>query len=240
MPTMVPQTFTRPGLMVVDPRKAATSAGSRSASPAPPASAEAALRQYSQEADVHRQGREVAGDYHFQMGQKAIQDNRLDDAVRHLTTAVDYMPDKKEHRDALATAQALSGQSRDARSVYINQIADQHAVEQQRLWAEAQERLEHGRKALEGGDFHNAEQSFQLAHIRLDSLPYADERKEPEQRRVEEQLEKQTQQTREVQRRLDQTNERLEALKAIERSLTSRSPAPAASAPASRARAHTP
>ena len=49
-----------------------------------------------------------------------------------------------------------------------------------------------------------------------------------EQRRVEEQLEKQGQQTREVQRRLDQTNERLEALKAIERSLTTR---PAASAP---------
>lgn len=52
-----------------------------------------------------------------------------------------------------------------------------------------------------------------------------------EQRRVEEQLEKQTQQTRDMQRRLDQTNERLEALKAIERSLTSRPPA--ASAPAS-------
>ena len=50
-----------------------------------------------------------------------------------------------------------------------------------------------------------------------------------EQRRVEEQLEKQAQQTREVQRRLDQTNERLEALKAIERSLTTR---PAAAAPA--------
>ncbi|HEY8908363.1 MAG TPA: hypothetical protein VIM63_20285 [Rhodoferax sp.] len=52
-----------------------------------------------------------------------------------------------------------------------------------------------------------------------------------EQRRLEDQLEKQTQQTREVQRRLDQTNDRLEALKAIERSLTNR-PAPAASAPA--------
>ena len=49
-----------------------------------------------------------------------------------------------------------------------------------------------------------------------------------EQRRVEDQLEKQAQQTREVQRRLDQTNERLEALKAIERSLTTR---PAAAAP---------
>lgn len=56
-----------------------------------------------------------------------------------------------------------------------------------------------------------------------------------EQRRIEDLLEKQNQQTREVQRRLDQTNERLEALKAIERSLTSR---PAAPAPASRG--HTP
>lgn len=61
-----------------------------------------------------------------------------------------------------------------------------------------------------------------------------------EQRRVEEQLEKQNQQLRDVQRRLDQTTERLEALKAIERSLNSRPPAPAASAPVPRARATTP
>ena len=70
-----------------------------------------------------------------------------------------------------------------------------------------------------------------------------------EQRRLEDQLEKERQQTREVQRKLDLTNERLEALKAIERSLTTRppppppaaaqvpAPAPApASAPASRGR----
>jgi hypothetical protein len=60
-----------------------------------------------------------------------------------------------------------------------------------------------------------------------------------EQRRLEEQLDKQGQQLRDAQRRLDQTNERLEALKAIERSLTSRPPAATASAPtppASRAR----
>jgi hypothetical protein len=53
-----------------------------------------------------------------------------------------------------------------------------------------------------------------------------------EQRRVEDQLEKQMQQTRDVQRRLDQTNERLEALKAIERSLTNRL-SPSGNAPAS-------
>ena len=69
-----------------------------------------------------------------------------------------------------------------------------------------------------------------------------------EQRRLEDQLEKERQQTREVQRKLDQTAERLEALKAIERSLTTRPPAPPppaqapapapapASAPASRSR----
>lgn len=52
-----------------------------------------------------------------------------------------------------------------------------------------------------------------------------------EQRRLEEQLDKQNQQLRDVQRRLDQTNERLEALKAIERSLTSRQPTAPASSP---------
>jgi len=60
-----------------------------------------------------------------------------------------------------------------------------------------------------------------------------------EQRRLEEQLDKQGQQLRDAQRKLDQTNDRLEALKAIERSLTSRQPAATASAPtppASRAR----
>ena len=64
-----------------------------------------------------------------------------------------------------------------------------------------------------------------------------------EQRRIEDLLDKQNQQTREVQRRLDQTNERLEALKAIERSLTSRAAAPAApaaSTPASRGRTPAP
>ena len=53
-----------------------------------------------------------------------------------------------------------------------------------------------------------------------------------EQRRLEDQIEKERQQTRDVQRKLDQTNERLEALKAIERSLTTRPPAPPVPAPA--------
>jgi len=53
-----------------------------------------------------------------------------------------------------------------------------------------------------------------------------------EQRRLEDQLDKQSQQTRDIQRRLDQTIERLEALKAIERSLVSRQPPASAAVPA--------
>lgn len=58
-----------------------------------------------------------------------------------------------------------------------------------------------------------------------------------EQRRVEDQLAQQTQQVREQQRRIDLLNERLEAVRAIERSLPSRpvpapAPAPAAGTPA--------
>lgn len=53
-----------------------------------------------------------------------------------------------------------------------------------------------------------------------------------EQRRLEEQVERQNQQARENQRKLEQLNEKLEALKAIERNLTARPPAGgAASAP---------
>lgn len=51
-----------------------------------------------------------------------------------------------------------------------------------------------------------------------------------EQRRLEEQLERQAQQLRDAQRRIDQLNERLEAVRAIERSLSA--PAPASSSPA--------
>jgi hypothetical protein len=65
-----------------------------------------------------------------------------------------------------------------------------------------------------------------------------------EQRRVEEQLERQNQQARDQQRRLQQLTEKLEALKAIERSLTTlpgpAAPASAAPAPASAPRSPPP
>jgi hypothetical protein len=60
-----------------------------------------------------------------------------------------------------------------------------------------------------------------------------------EQRRIEDQLDRQSQQLREAQRRLDQTNDKLEALKEIERSLTPRPVTPAPAATRNRARTAT-
>jgi len=54
-----------------------------------------------------------------------------------------------------------------------------------------------------------------------------------QQRRLEDQLDKQNQQLRDLQRRNDQLNERLEAVRAIERSLTTRPPPPPPAPPAS-------
>ncbi len=52
-----------------------------------------------------------------------------------------------------------------------------------------------------------------------------------EHRKVEEAMDKQNAQLRDQQRRIDQLNERLEAMRAIERSINNRAPAPAAPAP---------
>jgi hypothetical protein len=61
-----------------------------------------------------------------------------------------------------------------------------------------------------------------------------------EQRRLEDQLDRQNQQVRDLQRRLGETQDKLDALKEIERSLTSRPPAAPASAPIARPRTAAP
>ena len=53
------------------------------------------------------------------------------------------------------------------------------------MWIEAQSRLEEGRKALTAGDHAQAERLLQQAAIRLETLPYADPRREPELRSVD-------------------------------------------------------
>jgi type II secretory pathway component GspD/PulD (secretin) len=154
----------------------------------PATPADQALKEYADQSGAGgtaRAGAEAAADFYYDRGMKALEASRLDDAIHDLTIAVDWQPQNAKYRKALEQAQALAGTRRDARSLHIDQTADQMFAKQQQLWVEAQAKIEEGQKAFEAGDYVEAERSFTLAQTRLESLPFADQRKEPEQRRVE-------------------------------------------------------
>ncbi len=136
-------------------------------------------------ADAARSSRDAAAQSFYVRGMKAREEARLDDALKDLTVAVDYAPDNALYRKALDEARAMSGLSRDTRSVAIDRAADELQVRQQQLWGEAQALMEDGTKQLTAGAFDDAERQFQLAVIRLESLPYTDPRREVEMRRAE-------------------------------------------------------
>ena len=71
------------------------------------------------------------------------------DAINHLTKAVDYQPDNDEYRkQRLREVSAAAGKLRDPRDVFINEIADEVDVENQRLWVEVQRAIEAGQSAM--------------------------------------------------------------------------------------------
>lgn len=147
--------------------------------------AEDLLAEYAQELEMLAQGRQAAADYHYDLGRRHMQEGRLVEAIDQLKIAVDYFPNNERYRRALRDAETLQGTSRDSRSTYIDQLADGMQVEQQRLWAEIEQHVERGNRLLEEGSFRQAEQAFDMAATRLDSLPFADPKREPKMREVE-------------------------------------------------------
>ena len=118
-------------------------------------------------------------------GMKARDEARLDDAVANLRRAVDYAPGNETYRKALKDVESLAGLSRDSRSLAVDRMTDELSVRQQELKSEAVARLDDGSKAMESGDYTEAERLFQQASVRLETLPFADPAREPEMRRVE-------------------------------------------------------
>ena len=120
----------------------------------------------------------------YVQGRAHLAAGRLDEAVRALTTAVDAQPANESYAKALKQAQSVAGLTRDPRSLAIDRATDELAVRQQQLWVEAQARLDEGRKALVAKDYAQAERLLQQANIRLETLPFADPRREAELRSV--------------------------------------------------------
>ena len=121
----------------------------------------------------------------YVQGRAHLAAGRLDEAVKALTLAADAQPANDTYAKALRQAQALAGLTRDTRSLAIDRATDELAVRQQQLWVEAQTKLEDGKKALVAKDYVQAERLLQQASIRLETLPFADPRREPELRAVD-------------------------------------------------------
>ena len=153
----------------------------------PNPAADQALKEYADggAGGAQPQGAAAAANYYYDRGMKAMSEGRMDDALRDLTIAVDWQPQEAKYRTALSQAQAIAGVSRDPRTVQINRTADELSVKQQQLRVEASAKKEDGKKALEAGDFAEAERLFSLALTRLESLPFADSSREAEEREVE-------------------------------------------------------
>lgn len=151
------------------------------ATPAPTttgaADAAKALDSYANERDAHQAGPAKAAEYHFVLGMRAKEENRLPDAVRELTLAVDYAPDNQAYAAQLRSVRGLAGLERDTRSQQIDRMVDEVQVKDQELWSEAQTKKEEGVAAMQAGEFGLADRSFQMALVRIDSLPFSSDRK---------------------------------------------------------------
>jgi len=153
----------------------------------PPAQSGAAaeLERYAAERAAHQAGGNQAAEFHYVRGMRAKEENRLAEAVRELTLAVDYAPSNEAYGKELSAVRALAGLERDPRSQQIDRLVDEAQVKDQELWNEAQAKKEAGIAAMQSGDFNLADRSFQMALVRLESLPFADERKLAALREVE-------------------------------------------------------
>jgi len=141
------------------------------------AAAAAALEQYAAERDAHLAGANKAAEFHYVRAMRAKEENRLPDAVRDLTLAVDYAPANEEYAAQLRAVRALAGLERDPRSQQIDRLVDEVQVKDQELWNEAQAKKAEGVAAMQAGDFNLADRSFQMALVRIESLPFNDDRR---------------------------------------------------------------
>ena len=135
--------------------------------------------------DTDTARRQVLAESAYVEGMKARDEARLDDAVQALKRAVDWAPSNEAYRKALHDTESMAGLTRESRSTQIDRMADELSVRQQELKTEALARLDQGSKAMETGDYDEAERLFQQAQVRLETMPYSDAAREPEMRRAE-------------------------------------------------------
>lgn len=150
-----------------------------------PLTPERQLDQMAEEVRRASSDRQALADYHHDLGMRALSRGDLVLAVRELTLAVDYSDGTNvQYQKDLDRAAAIAGTNRDPRDIHVENIVNEKLVEEQRLWVEAQQQVETGMAHLAAERFNQAHQAFTMAMVRLESLSYADQRRDGEMRRV--------------------------------------------------------
>lgn len=155
----------------------AIAAGEAAPGPAPAADpGAAALDQYVQQRTAGDAERLKQAESLYHGGMRAKEENRMAEAVRDLTRAVELAPDNGTYRHALRTALAAAGLDQSLRTQPIDSVVDEAQVRDQEMLNEASAKREEGQAAMLAGDFILADRAFQMAMVRLQSLSVQDDR----------------------------------------------------------------
>ncbi len=144
----------------------------------------ALLDYYTANGNALRQGVAAAAENYYVAGVRAVETNRLAEAVAAFTKAVDLDPTNEKYRKALADAVAMAGGNRSPVSAAAGGFAETVIANNQRLMVEAQRLIAEGEKALLDKRYPDAERAFEMARSRLENLPSYLDGREPELRRV--------------------------------------------------------
>ncbi len=150
---------------------------------------DAALQQLVEELNQAGSGREAAASYYHERGLRMLEDGDAVSAVAEFQMAVDYAPENETYRASLHRAGAIAGTTAQTQDLYAADIADGSLVEQQRLWIEIEGQVSQGVAHLTGARYNQAEMAFTSARVRLNSLPYQNERSSETSRRIDELME---------------------------------------------------
>lgn len=132
-----------------------------------------------------RQGKKALADHYYRLGLEQMGRGESMEAVRSLRVAARSEPGNETYAKALTRAEALAGTTTEPRSIIAVDLGEQYDAHLQEQWTEIQRRIKEGERHLEQGNYAQAEQQFQMAQLRLTTLPPSQALRDSELRKVE-------------------------------------------------------
>ena len=118
-----------------------------------------------------KDGPVAAARYHYEMGVKAQQANRLPEALESYRSALRLDPSNLDYRRALRNAEALNGQARDSLGIATEHLTDDQLSQEQQRRVEIENLIAKAERAIVQGEYPEADRFLQMARVRTETLP---------------------------------------------------------------------